>query len=116
MAYAGKSGPPQRLRAVSGSSSGRSLTVSSRTSHAPGALATGVAIGLLVGMGVALLFAPRSGRETRHALGRGIRRAGRRGRDAWSDLRDELRRARRQRRQTRRNRQVLLDDRELRAD
>jgi gas vesicle protein len=64
---------------------------------------------LLLGAGVALLFAPQAGRDTRHDLGRTLRRAGRRGRDAWSDLRDELRRARRHINRTRRRRQVDLE-------
>jgi hypothetical protein len=68
----------------------------------------GVAFGLAVGAGAALLTAPRSGAETRAALraraGRVGRTTRRRGRDAWEDLRDELRGARRalQRRKARR--------------
>jgi len=55
--------------------------------------AAGVAVGIAVGAGVALLFAPQSGSETRHVIAQRGRRLGRRGRDAWGDLRDELRRA-----------------------
>lgn len=55
--------------------------------------AAGVALGMAVGAGAALLFAPQSGTETRHEIARRGRRLGRRGRDAWDDLRDELRRA-----------------------
>jgi len=53
-----------------------------------------VAVGLLVGVAAALLLAPQSGAETRQDLSRRLRRAGRRSRDAWDDLRDELRSAR----------------------
>ena len=52
--------------------------------------AAGLAIGLAIGAGVALLIAPRSGATTRRRLARRGRRLARRGRDAWSDLRDEL--------------------------
>jgi gas vesicle protein len=68
----------------------------------------GVAFGLAVGAGAALLSAPRSGAETRAALraraGRVGRTTRRRGLDAWDDLRDELHGARRalQRRKARR--------------
>ena len=62
---------------------------------APAVFAAGVAVGTLLGAGIALLLAPRSGEETRHALRRGGRRISRRGHDAWEDLRDELRRAQR---------------------
>ena len=62
--------------------------------------AAGVAVGAIVGAGVALLLAPRSGAETRFAIGREARRLRRRGRDAWDDFRDELRRARRRARRT----------------
>lgn len=55
--------------------------------------AAGIAIGVVVGAGVALLLAPTSGVETRRALARRGRRVSRRGRDAWDDLRDELRQA-----------------------
>jgi gas vesicle protein len=57
-----------------------------------------LAIGIAVGAGVALLIAPQSGEDTRHAIARRGRKLTRRGRDAWDDLRDELRAARRRRR------------------
>jgi hypothetical protein len=60
--------------------------------------ATGVVLGLALGAGVALLFAPQAGDDTRHSLARRGRRLARRGRDAWDDLRDELQRAARRRR------------------
>ena len=59
----------------------------------------GVAIGIAVGAGAALLAAPSSGAEARAVLrakvGRVQRFATRRGRDAWDDLRDEIRRVER---------------------
>jgi hypothetical protein len=60
--------------------------------------AAGVALGIAIGAGAALLFAPRSGADTRHSLARRGRRLTRRGRDAWDDLRDELRHVARRRR------------------
>jgi gas vesicle protein len=57
----------------------------------------GLALGLSLGAGIALLAAPQTGDETRAALkgrARRIRRAtSRRSQDAWADLRDELRSA-----------------------
>jgi uncharacterized membrane protein YfcA len=59
----------------------------------------GVALGVLLGAGGALLTAPRTGAETRAALtaraARLRRTTSRRSHDAWDDLRDELRQARR---------------------
>ena len=112
MAYAGKAAPSRRIHGAPNLAPRRSLTGTATTSRPVGALATGLAIGLLVGAGVALLFAPQSGSETRHDVGRGLRRVGRRGHDAWDDLRDELRRARRQIRRARLRRQVNLEERE----
>ena len=109
MAYAGKSGDAVRLRPLPNSPSSRGLTRPSQPPARTAVLSTGIAIGLLVGAGMAMLFAPREGWETRRALGRRMRRAKRRGRDAWDELRDELRRARRQLRRARRMRQVDLD-------
>ena len=51
----------------------------------------GIALGMAIGAGIALLWAPRSGADTRHAIARRGRKLRSRGRDAWSDLRDELR-------------------------
>src|SRR4051812_36688441 len=55
----------------------------------------GLALGIALGAGAALLAAPQSGAETRAALlargGRLGRVAKRRGRDAWDELRDEIR-------------------------
>ena len=54
----------------------------------------GLALGLALGAGTALLTAPQSGEETRAALRGRAKRIGRstsrRGRDAWAELRDEL--------------------------
>jgi gas vesicle protein len=54
----------------------------------------GLALGLTLGAGIALLAAPQSGEETRAAIkgrARRIRRAtSRRSQDAWAELRDEL--------------------------
>jgi gas vesicle protein len=84
MAYGGKAGET-RTSKVSRDESAFSL----------GALATGIAIGLVVGAGVALLYSPASGDETRRALRKRMRRMRRRGRNAWDDLGAELRQARR---------------------
>ena len=62
--------------------------------------AAGVALGVVVGAGVALLVAPNSGYETRQAIARRGRRVSRRSRDAWDDLRDELRQAVRNKRRS----------------
>lgn len=65
--------------------------------------AGGVTLGLAFGAGAALLFAPRSGAATRHAIARRGRFMGDRAHDAWEDLRDDVRRAsRRGRRRLRR--------------
>jgi gas vesicle protein len=95
MAYAGKAGQTRSRKQVAPSRKGT------------GTLAVGVAIGLLVGAGIALLLAPKTGRDTRGLLGRGLRRAGSRGRDVWEDLSLELRKARRQLRRARRLKQEL---------
>ena len=59
----------------------------------------GVALGIAIGAGAALIAAPRSGAETRAVLlaraSRAKRATTRRGHDAWDDLGDELRRAKR---------------------
>lgn len=53
-----------------------------------GALSAGIVIGAVLGAGLALLYAPQSGRETRRNLARRARRAGGRAGDAWDDLGD----------------------------
>ena len=72
--------------------------------------AAGLALGIALGAGVALLLAPGSGADTRRALLRRSQRVGRRGRDAWDDLRDELRNAVRDRRRAWRRRRQLRQD------
>jgi len=68
------------------------------------AFAAGIALGLTIGAGAALLFAPQTGTDTRRAIVRKGRRLSRRGSDAWDDLRDELSRAARRGRQAFRRR------------
>ena len=63
----------------------------------------GIMLGIAVGAGAGLLLAPQAGEDTRRSLSRRGRRLTRRGRDAWDDLRDELRRARRTLRRRRAN-------------
>ena len=58
-----------------------------------GLFGAGIALGVLIGAGAALLFAPRSGSETREGIVRGTRDFGYRASDAWEDLREELRHA-----------------------
>jgi len=57
----------------------------------------GLALGILVGAGAALLTAPQSGQRTRAAIRTRARRTtsmlGRRSQNAWHDLQDELRSA-----------------------
>jgi gas vesicle protein len=54
----------------------------------------GLALGLTLGAGAALLTTPRTGEETRAVLrgrvGRLRRTAGRKSHDVWEDLREEL--------------------------
>lgn len=69
-------------------------------------VAAGIAVGLLVGAGMALLLAPLEGADARRALRRRMRRAGLRGQDAWLDLRDELHRAAMRMRHVRRRRRL----------
>jgi len=63
-------------------------------------------VGVAVGAGIALLFAPDSGAQTRRALIRRGRRVTLRGRDAWDDLRNEFRSALRDRMRARRRRRA----------
>ena len=99
---AGESMPENRtgspLHRASGSPYSRS-----RDWERVGLVGAGVAIGALLGAGLALLLAPQSGVATRTAIARRVRHAGARTGDAWGDLGGELRRAaRRRRRQARR--------------
>jgi len=56
----------------------------------------GLAIGALVGAGVALLFAPQSGEETRRTVARRAKHLAREARDRYDDVKDRVRRARRE--------------------
>lgn len=98
-----------RVRGTTAISSGeapgsRSMTVASEDSaidwQQVAIFATGLAIGAVVGVGTALLLAPKSGRDTRRAIIRGSRHLRSRGHDAWDDLRDELREAARRSRRS----------------
>lgn len=64
------------------------------------AFGAGVAVGALLGAGLALLLAPQSGKATRAMITTGARRLPARARDSWEDLGDELRTALRRRRKT----------------
>jgi len=82
--------------AATGSSGGQGARPRAQTSTPREGRATvftaGLLVGLTVGAGIALLFAPQTGVETRQALTRRGRRLRRRGANAWEDLRDELHR------------------------
>jgi gas vesicle protein len=58
-----------------------------------GTFGAGLAVGALLGAGVALLLAPSSGTVTRRRIGRVGRRASVRAADAWAELGEELRHA-----------------------
>jgi hypothetical protein len=77
----------------------------------------GVALGIAVGAGAALLAAPQSGAETRAVLraraGRARRLTSRRGHDAWDDLRDEIQSVKRA---LRRRRSRRAAERDLRRE
>ena len=60
--------------------------------NAIGLFTTGIAVGAILGATVALLMAPASGDETRHSIGRRVRRL-RGDDDIWDDLAEELERA-----------------------
>ncbi|MFI5227587.1 MAG: YtxH domain-containing protein [Gemmatimonadales bacterium] len=108
MAYAGParrgkplslSPSPQAAESLDPRSRSRqSATSTERGGLTAGVFAAGLTLGIILGAGAALLFAPRSGADTRHALAKRGRRLRRRGRDAWDDLADELRHIRRRRR------------------
>ena len=111
MAYAGpaKRGKPIMLGALprpgeSARPPARPLPRSATSTDRPndpfglGVFAAGLGLGIVLGAGAALLFAPLSGADARHALARRGRRLRHRSRDAWDDLGEELRRMRRRRR------------------
>jgi hypothetical protein len=88
MAYAGKSGTTRDQRSMANS-------MSVNDSQPVGAIAAGLAIGLLVGAGAAFFLSPTSGPDLRRGLGRKLKRARWRGQDAWDALGHEFRSARR---------------------
>lgn len=55
----------------------------------------GLLIGALIGAGVALLFAPHSGEETRRLIRRKAKRLAADARDRYDDVKDRVRAARR---------------------
>jgi len=128
MSYAGPSrasAPPHRAShttATSGSRSSRSnsaSTYASAPSESRGEtdwqevalFGAGLALGVILGAGGALLTAPRTGAETRAALGARaarLRRSGvRHSENAWDELRDELRQAKRKLRNRKRRKQEM---------
>ena len=74
------------LEAANGEERGRAL-----------AFGAGIAVGALIGAGLALLLAPQSGEATRAYISRSARRIPDHARDRWDDLGDELRMALRRR-------------------
>jgi len=64
--------------------------------HTTRTFLAGLAIGALVGAGVALLLAPKSGAETRLAVSRRAKILAREARDRYDDVKDRVRRARRE--------------------
>ena len=128
MSYAGPAARTKRassiepIRVESGSRSG----VGRRGTYAPRGMASkkstvylvaGIAIGVAVGAGVAILFAPHSGADTRRLIARRGRRLGQRGRDAWDDLADELKSAAKRRRKAwRERRERRREEREERVE
>lgn len=120
MSYAGPAARGSKASGIKGSSGGRGSAAPlpgvqrGLTRRQPAVEATepdkltvftgGLALGLLVGGGVALLFAPAAGRDTRRAVSRRSKRVRERGSDAWSDLRFEFERMKRRRRRAQRRR------------
>jgi hypothetical protein len=74
------------LDAANGEEHGRSL-----------AFGAGIAVGALLGAGLALLLAPQSGQETRAYITTRARRLPEEARDSWDELGEELRTALRRR-------------------
>ncbi len=58
--------------------------------------AAGLLIGALIGAGVALLFAPQSGEDTRRLIRKRARRFAADTRDRYDDLKDRVRKARKE--------------------
>jgi len=119
MSYAGPAraaGASNRASRTTLPGGGRSSRSSAATAYTPASadshgetdwqevalFGAGLALGVILGAGGALLTAPRTGAETRAALGaraaRMRRSTVRSSRNAWDELRDELRQAKRNRR------------------
>jgi gas vesicle protein len=83
-----------------------------------GIFAAGALLGVAIGAGAALLFAPQSGQDTRHDIVRRGRHLRLRASDAWDDLRSELRYAARtgRRKLARRFGHAVRDRRERREN
>ncbi|HEY4303048.1 MAG TPA: YtxH domain-containing protein [Gemmatimonadaceae bacterium] len=103
MSYAGPSGQKNTARPpLKRAPAPRPSTASNPTSTERNvAFLAGVIVGATVGVGVALLLAPQSGRSTRRRLLRKGQRVTRRGGDVWEDLGDALRDALERRREAR---------------
>jgi len=56
--------------------------------------AAGLLIGALIGAGVALLFAPQSGEDTRRIIRKRAKRLGSQAQDRFEDVKDRIRSAR----------------------
>ena len=108
MSYAGPSrtqsvrqSTPVTARRPSGTSSARTAPDETHETdwQQVAVFGAGLALGITLGAGIAMLTAPQSGEETRADIRRFTVRKrqmlGRRSRDAWDDLRAELRGARR---------------------
>lgn len=65
--------------------------------HRTRTFVAGLAIGALVGAGLALLFAPQSGEETRRLVSRKAKHLAREARDRYDDVKEKVRRARQER-------------------
>lgn len=96
MSYAGPANPRKPARPVP--TIKRVSTTPASHTERNAAFAVGVLVGAAVGAGIALLFAPHSGRSTRRRIVRSGRKLTQRGQDAWHDLADELHDIRRRRR------------------
>jgi hypothetical protein len=102
MSYAGPPASRGHFAAIQTASPASPGRVAARPLPVPGlpkrsdriaVFAAGILLGLAVGAGAALLFAPQAGDDTRRTIARGGHRLARRGHDAWDDLGYELRRA-----------------------
>ncbi len=58
--------------------------------------AAGLLLGALIGAGVALLFAPQSGEDTRRLIRRRARRFANDARDRYDEMKDRVRKARKE--------------------